>query len=105
MPFRHHLIHRLILTSSSLLFPAPWISVVVEVFADKMPITAANFINLVETGFYNGVHVHRTIPNFMVQFGCPHARDANSNKAGTGECVCVCVCVCVRARAYIFIYL
>jgi len=58
--------------------------VVIEVFADKMPITAANFINLVETGFYNGVHVHRTIPNFMVQFGCPYAKDANSPKAGTG---------------------
>ncbi len=59
-------------------------TVKIEVFADKMPITSANFINLVETGFYNGVHVHRTIPNFMVQFGCPHAKDPRSPKAGTG---------------------
>jgi cyclophilin family peptidyl-prolyl cis-trans isomerase len=59
-------------------------TVIVEVYADKMPITAANFIDLVNTGFYNGVHVHRTIPNFMVQFGCPHAKDPRSPKAGTG---------------------
>jgi cyclophilin family peptidyl-prolyl cis-trans isomerase len=56
----------------------------VEVFTEKMPITAANFIDLVEKGFYDGVHVHRTIPNFMVQFGCPNAKDANSPRAGTG---------------------
>jgi cyclophilin family peptidyl-prolyl cis-trans isomerase len=49
-----------------------------------MPITAANFIDLANKGFYNGLHVHRTIPNFMVQFGCPHSRDPKSGKAGTG---------------------
>lgn len=49
-----------------------------------MPLTAANFIDLVNKGFYNGLHVHRTIPNFMVQFGCPHSRDPKSRKAGTG---------------------
>eukprot|EP00666_Eupelagonemidae_sp_cell4sb_P007716 gene7716-2602_t len=26
--------------------------------------------NLTKTGFYNGLHVHRVIPEFMVQFGC-----------------------------------
>jgi cyclophilin family peptidyl-prolyl cis-trans isomerase len=58
--------------------------VVVEIFTEKMPITASNFIDLIQTGFYDGVHVHRTIPNFMVQFGCPFAKDANSPRAGTG---------------------
>lgn len=43
-----------------------------------------NFIDLAKTGFYNGLHFHRVIPNFMNQFGCPHSRDANSNRAGTG---------------------
>lgn len=49
-----------------------------------MPITAYNFIDLANKGFYNGLHVHRTIPNFMVQFGCPHSRDPKSRKSGTG---------------------
>ena len=35
---------------------------VVEVFLDKVPLTASNFIALAQTGFYEGLHVHRTIP-------------------------------------------
>lgn len=55
----------------------------VELF-DDMPITSSNFIDLVTSGFYTGLHVHRTIPNFMVQFGCPNSKDPNSSRAGTG---------------------
>ena len=36
------------------------------------------------SSYYNGLHFHRVIPNFMNQFGCPHSRDPNSGKAGTG---------------------
>merc|ERR1712060_433639 len=43
-----------------------------------------NFIDLCQSGFYNGVHFHRVIPNFMNQFGCPHAKDPKSRRAGTG---------------------
>src|SRR5690606_3428984 len=32
-----------------------------------------------------GLHFHRVINNFMVQFGCPHSRDPNSPRAGTGK--------------------
>merc|ERR1712007_322534 len=42
------------------------------------------FIDLANSGFYNGVHFHRVIPNFMDQFGCPNAKDPNSRRAGTG---------------------
>merc|ERR1712173_241135 len=49
-----------------------------------MPVTASNFIDLAKSGFYDGVHFHRVIPNFMCQFGCPYARDAKSFQAGTG---------------------
>jgi len=55
-----------------------------ELFLDKTPISASNFIDLAQTGFYNGVHFHRVIPKFMNQFGCPHAKDPKSGKAGTG---------------------
>merc|ERR1712032_167990 len=51
----------------------------------KMPITCGNFIDLANSGFYDGVHFHRVIPNFMDQFGCPHAKDPNSRRAGTGN--------------------
>eukprot|EP00434_Breviolum_minutum_P032970 symbB.v1.2.029167.t1/scaffold3163.1/size62148/8 len=46
-----------------------------EIFLDRVPRTASNFIDLVQSGFYDGVHFHRVIPNFMVQFGCPNAKD------------------------------
>lgn len=55
-----------------------------EIFLDQMPITATNFIKLVQSGFYNGLHFHRVISNFMVQFGCEHSRDPASPRCGTG---------------------
>ena len=41
-----------------------------EIFLDKMPITASNFIDLAQSGFYNGLHFHRVIPDFMDQVSC-----------------------------------
>ncbi len=40
-------------------------------FASKVPMTCANFLNLAHTGYYNGIKFHRVIPNFMVQGGDP----------------------------------
>lgn len=61
-------------------------SFTVELFVDQMPITASNWIDLAQRGFYNGVHFHRVIPHFMAQFGCPNARDlsGHSGRPGTG---------------------
>jgi cyclophilin family peptidyl-prolyl cis-trans isomerase len=56
----------------------------VELYTDKMPITAGNFIKLAKDGFYNGLHFHRVIEGFMCQFGCPHSKDPESRMAGTG---------------------
>lgn len=42
-----------------------------ELFEDKAPVTAGNFIKLVEKGYYNNLIFHRVIPNFMIQGGCP----------------------------------
>jgi cyclophilin family peptidyl-prolyl cis-trans isomerase len=57
----------------------------IELYLDKMPITAGNFITLANSGFYDGLHFHRVIRNFMAQFGCPHSRDPKSGRAGTGD--------------------
>ena len=43
----------------------------IEVFEDKVPKTAGNFLGLVRKGFYNGLTFHRVIPGFMIQGGCP----------------------------------
>ncbi len=43
----------------------------VELFEDKAPITAKNFIDLANKGFYNGQIFHRVIDNFMIQGGDP----------------------------------
>ena len=43
----------------------------VEVREDLMPITAGNFIDLVEAGFYDGVIFHRVVSGFVIQGGDP----------------------------------
>jgi cyclophilin family peptidyl-prolyl cis-trans isomerase len=43
--------------------------IVLEIYADKAPITAANFLNYVRTGFYDGLIFHRVISGFMIQGG------------------------------------
>src|SRR3989338_5925637 len=42
-----------------------------EIYADKAPITAKNFIKLANSGFYNGLTFHRVEPGFVVQGGDP----------------------------------
>ncbi|MGN0859535.1 MAG: peptidylprolyl isomerase [Stenotrophomonas sp.] len=46
----------------------------VELFADKAPLTVANFVNLAQRGFYDGLNFHRVIADFMIQGGCPDGR-------------------------------
>ena len=43
----------------------------VELFEDKAPITAKNFLDLAGKGFYNNQIFHRVIDNFMIQGGDP----------------------------------
>ncbi len=42
-----------------------------RLFADKAPVTVANFVNLAKRGYYDGLLFHRVIPDFMIQGGCP----------------------------------
>lgn len=41
----------------------------VEVFTDKAPVTAKNFLDYVTSGFYNGTIFHRVDPTFVIQGG------------------------------------
>ena len=45
--------------------------ILIELFDKQAPITAGNFLLLVEDGFYDGVVFHRIIPDFMAQGGDP----------------------------------
>lgn len=45
--------------------------IIVELYPDVAPNTVANFISLVEDGFYDGLIFHRVIPGFMIQGGDP----------------------------------
>lgn len=56
-----------------------------EIFLDRVPITASNFVALSRTGFYSGLHFHRVIDGFMAQFGCPFSKDPDSTQAGRGS--------------------
>src|SRR4051794_19757164 len=40
-----------------------------EIFADKAPISAENFLSYVKDGFFDGLIFHRVIPRFMIQGG------------------------------------
>jgi len=43
--------------------------IVLELFADKAPITTANFLDYVKSGHFNGTIFHRVMPGFMIQGG------------------------------------
>jgi len=42
-----------------------------SLFAEKTPLTVANFVNLARRGFFDGLNFHRVIGDFMIQGGCP----------------------------------
>lgn len=50
------------------------------IFAAKVPMTAANFLNLASKGYYDGLTFHRVIPDFMIQGGDPEG----SGRGGPG---------------------
>lgn len=51
--------------------------ILIELYPEIAPNTVANFISLIEDGFYDGLIFHRVIPGFMIQGGDP-------NGTGTG---------------------
>lgn len=61
--------------------------IVLELFENEAPNTVANFISLVQKGFYNGLKFHRVIPGFMAQGGCPKG-DGTGGPGYTIDCEC-----------------
>jgi len=60
----------------------------ITLFPDKAPMTVANFLNLAQRKYYDGIVFHRVIPNFMIQGGDP----TGTGRGGPGykfkdECV------------------
>lgn len=45
--------------------------IVIELFADKAPVTVNNFVFLAREGFYDGITFHRVLEGFMAQGGDP----------------------------------
>ena len=58
--------------------------IVVELFENEAPNTVANFISLVEAGFYDGTKFHRVIQNFMAQGGDPNTKPGATGIPGQG---------------------
>ena len=49
-----------------------------RLFAEQTPITVANFVNLAERSYYDGLNFHRVISDFMIQGGCPTGTGSGS---------------------------
>ncbi len=45
--------------------------IVLEMLPEQAPITVANFVNLAQRGYYDGIVFHRVLANFMIQGGDP----------------------------------
>ncbi len=58
--------------------------IVIELYEDRMPITAGNFISLAEEGFYDGTKFHRVKTGFMIQGGDPNTRGDDPSTYGLG---------------------
>ncbi len=42
-----------------------------EMFPEGAPLTVANFVNLADRGYYDGIRFHRVVANFVIQGGDP----------------------------------
>lgn len=56
----------------------------IELYEDRMPITAGNFKKLVNEKYYDGIKFHRVIDGFMIQGGDPNTKTDNVMSYGTG---------------------
>ncbi len=57
----------------------------IEFFPEEAPNTVHNFLELVESGYYDGTVFHRIIPGFMIQGGDPNTKDPDSDRRLWGQ--------------------
>ena len=57
----------------------------IEFFPEDAPNTVHNFLELVESGYYDGIVFHRIIPGFMIQAGDPNTKDPDTDRSSWGE--------------------
>lgn len=69
--------------------------ILLELFENEAPNTVANFINLIEREFYDGIAFHRVVEGFMAQTGCP-----NGNGMGGPGYTIPCECYTPSARRH-----
>ncbi len=57
----------------------------IELYGNDAPKTVANFVGLVNKGFYDGILFHRVVPGFVIQVGDPKTKDSTKKSEwGTG---------------------
>jgi peptidyl-prolyl cis-trans isomerase B (cyclophilin B) len=63
--------------------------IILELFENEAPATVANFLDLVDSGFYNGTKFHLAVAAMMVEGGDPNTKndDPSDDEAGSPEFV------------------
>lgn len=59
-------------------------TITLELRPDAAPNHVRNFVELAQSGFYDGTQFHRVIPNFMIQGGDPNTKSSDVTRWGTG---------------------
>ena len=59
-------------------------TLVAELYDKDAPNTVANFEKLANSGFYDGTHFHRVIPEFVIQGGDPYSKGGEHAKGPVG---------------------
>ena len=61
------------------------VTFLIEFFPEDAPNTVRNFLELVESGYYDGIVFHRIIPGFMIQAGDPNTKDPEIDRSLWGQ--------------------
>ena len=59
-------------------------NIIIELFLDKIPKTAGNFIELAQKEFFDGTKFHRVIQGFVIQGGDPNSKGDDKISYGRG---------------------
>ena len=60
-------------------------TMIIEMYPEYAPGTVHNFLELVESGYYDGIVFHRIIPGFMIQGGDPNTKDTQVDRQAWGR--------------------